>query len=168
MPKGTLLFFVVHIYHCDAIFISQYIGTPVTDVITSSNLDKNVQCLAIWGPWGPFNDQTGHILFPSYPSTHIYVHVKTEAIWQKLFTFKSKIWTKYNSFHIGGGGGVLGGLTSNPRLPILLWKYDLMTVQIWIIRGKNNYQFSCKSLNVILFCIFGYSGGGGGAGYPFN
>ena len=36
IPKGTLLFFVVYISHCDAIFISQYIGTPVTDVITSS------------------------------------------------------------------------------------------------------------------------------------
>ena len=25
------------------------------------------------GPWGPFNDQTGPILLPSYPSTHIYI-----------------------------------------------------------------------------------------------
>ena len=73
--KAHCYFFVVHISHCDEIFISQYIGTPVTDVITSSHLDKNVQFLA-----GPFNDQTGPILFPSYPSTHIYVHVKTEAI----------------------------------------------------------------------------------------
>ena len=86
------------------------------------------KCIFFWlfeGPWGPFNDQTGPILFPSYPSTHIYVHVKTEAIWQKLCTFKSKIWTKYNYFHIWGvlGGG--GGLTSNPRLPIL---YGSMTL----------------------------------------
>ena len=34
--KGRILLFVVHISHCDEIFISQYIGTPVIDVITSS------------------------------------------------------------------------------------------------------------------------------------
>ena len=83
------------------------------------------------GPGGPFTDQTGPIVFPSYPSTYIYIHVKTEAIWQKQFTFKSKIWTKYNYFHIWGGG-VLGALTSNPRLPISLWKYDILTVHIYI------------------------------------
>ena len=92
----------------------------------------------LMGPVGPFNDQTGPILFPSYPSTHIYVHVKTEAIWQKLFMFKSKIWTKYHSFHIWG---VLGGPYVKTKVTNFVWKYDLLTVQICIIRGKNNYQF---------------------------
>ena len=54
IPKGTLLFFVVHISHYDEICISQYIGTPVTDVITSSHLDKNVCFFWLFeGPWGP-------------------------------------------------------------------------------------------------------------------
>ena len=58
------------------------------------------------GPWGPFNDQTGPILFPSYPSTHIYVHVKTEAIWQQLFTFNIQNMNKISLFsYLGGPGG---------------------------------------------------------------
>ena len=149
MPKGTLLFFVVHISHCDEIFISQYIGTPVTDVITSSHLDKNVQFWLFEGPWGPFNDQTGLILFASYPSTHIYVHVKTEAIWQKLCTFKSKIWTKYHSFHIWGSWGGGGGFTSNPRYQFCMevWLYDsadmcndLGEVKVRVTQGMNRHN----------------------------
>ena len=43
-----------------------------------------------------------------------------------------------------------------------------MTVQICITRGKITTSFSCKSPNVILFCIIGYSGGGGGGWVPLQ
>ena len=142
IPKGTLLFFVVYISHCDEIFISQYRSTHVTDVITSSPSWQNVQFLTIWGALGALQWSNWAYLISSYRSTHIYVHVKTEVIWQQLFTFKFKILTKYYSFHIGGGGGGgPGGPYVKPKVTHLLWNYDLMTVQICISREQNNYQF---------------------------
>ena len=78
IPKGTILFFVVHICHYDEICISEYIGTPVTDIITSSPSWNKCNCFGYLRGRGVggFNDHTGPILFPNYPSTHIYVHVK--------------------------------------------------------------------------------------------
>ena len=84
------------------------------------------------GPWGPFNDQTGTILFPSYPSTHIYVHVET------LYVQIQKYEQNIILFILGGPGGG-GGAYVKPKVTVFfLWKYDIMTVQICITRGKNN------------------------------
>ena len=115
------------------------------------------------GPWGPFNDQTGPILFPSYPSIYIYVHVSNLIRKQSDKNFL-RLNPKYEqNIIIFIFGGSWGALTSNPRLPIF---YGSMTLwHIYVQQGKKiTTSYSCKSLNVILFCIFGYFGGGGGLG----
>ena len=69
------------------------------------------------------------------------------------------------SFFSYWGGGVLGGPYVKPKVTIFfmeLWPYDSADMYN---KGKNNYQFSCKSPKVILFCIFDYSRAGGGEGW---
>ena len=68
-------------------------------------------------------------------------------------------------YFILGGGGVLGALKSNPRLPN--FQGSMTSSQTCITRGKAKItnSFSYMSSNVIFLGIFRYSGGGG-AGYP--
>ena len=134
IPNGTLLFYVVHISHCDEIFISQYIGTPVTDVITSSKcffggyLRGPGEGVLQWSNWANFVSQ---LSFHPYLCT-----CKNGSNLTKTFYVQIQNMNKISFFSYLGGPG---GPYVKPKVTNFLWKYNLMTVQICITRGKNNY-----------------------------
>ena len=126
----------IHWYSCKLIRYDTIRYVYSTYVITSSHLDKNVQFLAIWGALGAFQWSNWDYLV-SQLSFHPYL-----CTCRNFLRSNPKIWTKYHSFHTWGGGGGPGGGGGrglNPRLPFFFYdKYDIMTVQICITRGKNN------------------------------
>ena len=128
IPKGTLLFFVVHISHCEEIFISQYRSTPVTDVITSSPSWQNIQFLTIWGALGALQwPNWAYLVFQL--SFNPYLNLCTCKKGSNLTTtFYVQIQNinKISLFsYWGGGGGVLGAPYVKPKVTHF---YGIMTL----------------------------------------
>ena len=87
-----------------------------------------------------------------------------EAIWWELSMFKSKIWNKYLFFHIWGVLGALLRQTQGYQIFITVRPHH--RADKCITREQNNHKFFIYGPQCDFFCIFGYSGGGGGLGCP--
>ena len=128
IPKGTLLFFVVHISHCDEIFISQYRSTPVTDVITSSPSWQNVQFLTIWGALGALQwSNWAYLVFQLSLNPYLCT-CKNGSNLTTTFYVQIQNINKISFFSYWGGGGGPGGgaLRQTQGYPFFmeLWPYD--------------------------------------------
>ena len=131
---------------------------PVFHIWAKMLKKKRVYFLPFEGPWEgggwPSIIRLGPSCFPAILSPMSMYMWNKEAIWYKLFTFKSKIWKIY----LGGSGGPL---RQTQDYKIFRAVRPHHRADKCITREQNNYSFSYMAPNVKVW-IFGNSGGLGG------